>query len=165
MTRKDIKIVQARIKEELANINQLQVELKRKKVFDNQDGLIDDNFFIRGIGSILHDYYVAVENVLKIACSELDENLPEGLNWHMDLLRQASLDLPEIRPAIISKETTNRLDKFRAFRHFFRNVYGFNLDLKRIKELLSILPETTDSFTNDINKFCKALDQLSEKDS
>ena len=162
MTRKDIKIVQARIKEELANINQLQEELKRKKVFDNQDGLIDDNFFIRAVGSILHDYYVAVENVLKIVCSELDENLPEGLNWHMELLKQASLNIPEVRPAIISKETMNNLDKLRAFRHVFRNVYGFNLDLERIKELLKVLPETTDLFVYDINKFCEVLEQLSE---
>ncbi len=102
MTRKDIKVIQARIKEEQNNITELLKELKRKDLFDQQNGLIDDNFFLRGVGSILHDYYVAVENILEIICSELDERLPEGSNWHMELLKQASLEIPEVRPAIIS---------------------------------------------------------------
>ncbi len=158
MTNKDIKIIQARINEELENITQLLKELKRKNLFDEQTGLTDENFFLRAVGSILHDYYVAVENILKVICSELDEKLPEGSNWHMELLKQAALDIPEIRPAIISKKTMVKLDKYRAFRHVFRNVYGFNLDVKRINELLKELPETADLLSNDINRFHELLE-------
>lgn len=162
MTRKDIKVIQARIKEELKNITELLEELKRKNLFDQQSGLIDDNFFLRGVGSILHDYYVAVENILEITCSELDERLPEGSNWHMELLKQASLEIPEVRPAIISKSTLFRLDRYRVFRHVFRNVYGFNLDVKRITELVNELPETAESFLKDISSFCALLDQIEQ---
>ncbi len=41
----------------------------------------------------------------------------------------------------------------------FRNVYGYNLDSDRIKELLLELPETVDLFTEDVKSFMNLLDQ------
>ncbi len=57
-----------------------------------------------------------------------------------------------------SKLTMNKLDKYRAFRHFFSKVYGYNLDSDRIKELLLELPETVDIFTEDVRAFMNLLD-------
>ncbi len=54
----------------------------------------------------------------------------------------------------------DKLDKYRAFRHVFRNVYGYNLDVERIKELLLELPETVDLFTEDIKNFMKLLEDV-----
>ncbi len=159
MTSKEIKVIFARINEELGNISTLMDELEQKQVFIKKESMIDDSFFLRSIGSVLHDFYVAVENTLKIICSEIEEKLPEGSNWHILLLKQASYDIPEIRPAIISKLTLNKLDKYRAFRHIFRNVYGYNLDSDRIKELLVDLPETVSLFTEDVTSFMNLLDQ------
>jgi hypothetical protein len=159
VTSKEIKVVKARIYEELKNISTLAAELQRKNIYRSTDGFIDDSFFLRSIGSVLHDFYVAVENTLKIICSEVDEKLPEGSNWHIMLLKQASYEIPDIRPAVISKHTMDNLDKFRAFRHIFRNVYGYNLDSMRIKELLLELPETVELFTEDVATFLNILDQ------
>jgi uncharacterized protein YutE (UPF0331/DUF86 family) len=160
VTSKEIKVVNARINEELKNISTLTDELKQKKLYQLIDGFVDDSFFLRSIGSVLHDFYVAVENTLKIICSEVDEKLPEGSNWHILLLKQASYEIPDVRPAVISKRTMDNLDKYRAFRHIFRNVYGYNLDSKRIKELLLELPETVELFTEDVLTFMNLLDQL-----
>ncbi len=160
MTPKDIKIIYARINEELDNIAALVDELQRKQLYGESTGIEEDSFFLRSIGSILHDFYVAVENILKIICSEVDENLPEGSQWHMLLLKQASYDIPEVPPAIISKKTMARLDKYRAFRHIFRNVYGYNLDSTRIKELILELPETVDLFTENVKRFKKLLEEV-----
>jgi hypothetical protein len=159
VTSKEIKVVKARINEELKNISTLAAELERKNIYRSTDGFIDDSFFLRSIGSVLHDFYVAVENTLKIICSEVDEKLPEGSNWHIMLLKQASYEIPDIRPAVISKHTMDKLDKFRAFRHIFRNVYGYNLDSRRIKELLLELPETVELFTEDVMTFMNILEQ------
>ena len=160
MTSKEIKVIYARINEELENIATLMDEINQKKLFGDSNGLINDSFFLRGIGSILHDFYVTVENTLKIICSEVEEKLPECSNWHVLLLKQASYEIPEVRPAIISKVTMDKLDKYRAFRHVFRNVYGYNLDAERIKELLLELTETVDLFTEDIKNFMKLLEDL-----
>ncbi len=160
MSSKEIKIIEARINEELDNIHSLISELSDKNLYGEVAGISEDTFFLRGIASILHDFYVAIENTLKIICIEIDENLPEGTHWQLLLLKQASYEIPEVRPAIISKETMRKLDKYRAFRHLFRNVYGFNLESSRIEELLLELPDATDSFKNDLNRFLKLLDQV-----
>jgi len=159
MSSKEIKIIEARINEELDNIDSLTEELSDKNLYGAVADISEDTFFLRGIASILHDFYVAIENTLKIICLEIDENLPEGTHWHLLLLKQASYEIPEVRPAIISKETMRKLDKYRAFRHLFRNVYGFNLESSRIEELLLELPAAIDSFKNDLNRFLKLLDQ------
>lgn len=160
MTSKEIKILFARINEELGNISTLIEELEQKELYQRTDGFLNDSFFVRSIGSVLHDFYVAAENTIKIICSELDEKLPEGSNWHLLLLKQASLDIPGVRPAVISERTTTNLEKYRAFRHVFRNVYGYNLDSKRIRELLLELPETIELFNADVRGFMDLLDQV-----
>lgn len=162
MSPKEIKIIEARINEELDNIDSLISELDEKKLYGEATGIDEDTFFLRGVASILHDFYVAVENTLKIICTEIDEYLPEGTQWHLLLLKQASYEISSVRPPIISKETMRKLDKFRAFRHLFRNVYGFNLELSRINELLLELPAATGSFKNDLNKFINLLEQVEE---
>ncbi len=105
MSPKEIKIIEARINEELDNIDSLISELDEKKLYGEATGIDEDTFFLRGVASILHDFYVAVENTLKIICTEIDEYLPEGTQWHLLLLKQASYEISSIRPPIISKET------------------------------------------------------------
>jgi vacuolar-type H+-ATPase subunit E/Vma4 len=161
MMEKEIKLIKARIEDEIQNIDTLAEELKEKKLFPETSALEADKFFLRSIASILHDFYVAVENTLKTICSEIDEKLPDGPDWHMMLLKQATYDLPGIRPAIISKKTMSQLDKYRAFRHVFRNVYGFNLDPAKLRELLRELPNTIELFKAETQKFIKFLNELS----
>jgi len=36
-------------------------------------------------------------------------------------------DVKDVRPAVISKETSGKLDQYRRFRHLVRNVYATNL--------------------------------------
>ena len=159
MTHKEIEIILARINEELGNISLLMDELKSKRLLGDKDmvSIQGDSFFMRSIGSVLHDFYVAVENTLRIICSEIDEKIPEGPQWHVLLLKQATYEINGIRPAVISKRTAQKLDKYRSFRHVFRNVYGFHLDLSRINELLLELPETVDLFTNDLKCFTQLI--------
>ncbi len=159
MTHKEIEIILARINEELDNISLLMDELKSKGLPGEEDkvSIQGDSFFLRSIGSILHDFYVAVENALRTICAEIDEKVPEGPQWHLLLLKQATYEISGIRPAVISKMTAQKLDKYRSFRHIFRNVYGFNLDSLRINELLQELPETVDLFTNDLKCFIQLM--------
>ena len=64
MTTKEWRLIEARIKEELANISCLLGELERHSVISQADGgrsnlfAIDDRFMLRAIGSVLHDFYV-----------------------------------------------------------------------------------------------------------
>ena len=41
-----------------------------------------------------------------------------------------------MRPAVISESTRARLDAYRSFRHVARNIYTFNLDASKLKQIV-----------------------------
>ena len=167
MTKKEIGLLKARITEELDNINRLTEELVSRGIIsdlkcDEQKILVlsEDSFMLRAIGSIIHDFYVAVENLFELIGIEIDGAIPKGDNWHLQLIKQMTLEIEGIRPFFISRESMLKLDKYRAFRHVFRNVYGFNLDADRLKELLLDLNNTIELLTKDIGQFVKWLEDI-----
>ncbi|MCL5038373.1 MAG: hypothetical protein M1299_00855 [Firmicutes bacterium] len=172
MTRTQVLVLISRIKQELENIDRLQVELASRGLLPHEGGRAvtgeipagtpatfsqGDSFTLRAIGSILHDLYVAAENIFETVARELDQSIPTDPAWHLSLLQQMTLAIPEVRPAVISRETAQRLEAFRSFRHVFRNVYGFNLDSKRLQLLLEALPETISALRRDLNLFAQTL--------
>ncbi|MGB9886110.1 MAG: hypothetical protein ACPLPT_04005 [Moorellales bacterium] len=166
MTRKEVLLLISRLEEELNNIAGLEQELREKGYWPaGRAGSksrapafpAGDTFTLRAIGSVLHDFYVAAENLFQAIARELDEKLPEGPTWHHALLRQMTLTIPGVRPAVLRKETAQRLDDFRAFRHVFRNVYGFNLSAEKLRDLLLRLPPTVAALRRDVEQFIAAL--------
>ncbi len=169
MTTKDMNILKARVKEDLCSMENLLLELREKRIIKDVSNscvvvVDEDSFILRAVGSILHDFYVAVESIFKIISAEIDESVPEGTDWHIKLLKQMMLEITGVRPVVISRETWKKLDKYRSFRHVFRNVYGFNLDSVRLKELLQELPATTVRLNQDIELFIKRLDVITNKE-
>ena len=85
------------------------MELKKNNLLKSRDNetltLSDDSFTLRAVGSIFQDFYVAVENVFEMISREIDESTPQGQDWQIQLLRQMSLDVPKVRPAVIKKKT------------------------------------------------------------
>jgi len=159
MTKKEFLLVQAKIAAELNNIAALEEELAAHGFLAaTPPGKLPafpsgDSFQFRALGSVLHDFYVAVENIFEVIAREIDESLPSGPAWHIALLKQMTLAVPELRPAVIRKATAAKLDQYRAFRHVFRNVYGFNLDSERLRGLLTDFPLTLTALRTDLTAF------------
>lgn len=165
MTRKQFTVVAIRINEELDNVKGLVKELSGRGLVGSKKNIRSalpqgDTFMLRAAGSILHDFYVAVENIFEIVAREIDEILPTDQTWHRKLLLQMVLEIPDVRPPLISKETASKLDEFRAFRHVFRNVYGFNLSADRIVDLLNKLPHTADCLEKEVYDFIKTMKDI-----
>ena len=158
MTSKELKLIEARIKDELVSIQSLLRELEGHSLIGKDTTAAsqlepEESFLLRAVGSVLHDFYVAAENVFEVVARELDEHLPEGIDWHMQLLRQMSVSVRDVRPALLSKSTLQLLDKYRSFRHVFRNVYGFSLDATRLAALVDDLENTSRHFKHDVEAF------------
>ncbi|HOI38581.1 MAG TPA: hypothetical protein PLF11_14520, partial [Bacillota bacterium] len=72
MTQGDYEVLQGRIREELDNVRRLEDELVRGGVLleDARQAVpslaASDSMALRSIGSILHDFYSAAENVFKV---------------------------------------------------------------------------------------------------
>ncbi len=70
-----------------------------------------------------------------------------------ELLEQMAEEIPGVRPAVISAETKTVLNNYRTFRHLARNIYTFNLDLRKLRQLVDDLPNAVDLFCKDLSVF------------
>lgn len=113
---------------------------------------------LRGIGDVVHDFYTGAERIFEKIAPELNGGVPAGASWHRELLQNMTVDLPGIRPPVITEETAHRLDEFLRFRHLFRAVYGFDLEWPRLRSLLERLPAAWQGFRRDVDGFLRFLD-------
>jgi len=123
-----------------------------------------DTFELRAIGTILHDVYQGAENICYRIAKEIDRRVPTGTNWHRSLLDQMSKSITKTRPAVVQAQTVILLEKYRTFRHRFRNIYGFNLDWMQMKPLLDNAPSVIDGFASDIDQFVAFLRLMTGED-
>ncbi len=94
----------------------------------------------------------------------IDGSLPSGANWHQELVRQMTLEIPGVRPPAISEETCLQLDPYRGFRHVVRNVYAYVLDPRRVGELVESLPELIARVREELLRLADALEAIAGSD-
>lgn len=143
----NLKIVELTIKGEFAKLKLLDKE---------KDDLLKgkpSNYTLRAGGSILHDFYTGIEKIFEDIAKEVDRRIPIGEGWHSELLHQMTLDVPGLRPPIISPSTEKKLREYLGFRHLFRKRYGFELEWVRMKKLLLKMPKVTTLVEGEINLF------------
>lgn len=113
---------------------------------------------LRGIGDIVHDFYTGAEHIFEKVATEVDGGVPAGAAWHRELLESMALDLPGLRPPVVTTGTARALEEFLRFRHLFRNAYGFELEWQRIKPLLGRAPGVWSTLDTDVKTFLSFLD-------
>jgi len=120
------------IKIEIENLERLNNEMNELlKKIDKEPGFIE----VRAAGSIIHDFYCGIEKIFERIALSIDKKLPEGENWHSELLSQMAKPCGRKRDAVISKELFENLKEYLRFRHLFRNIYGFELKWDRFKAI------------------------------
>ena len=120
----------------------LQLSDKARKSGD--DGYWD------GVALNLHGFYTGVEHIFEDIARTLENSVPSGSDWHVDLLTQLAGEIEGIRPAVISRETRTCLDEYRGLRHVVRNVYAFNLRSARLHELTIGLKDCFDRVQKEL---------------
>ncbi len=81
----------------------------------------------------LHGWYTALESILERVARVLDQEVPQGVSSHRDLLSQAMCELPGVRPAVLPSPLQVDLLALLAFRHFFRHAYAVDLDAEKLR--------------------------------
>ena len=66
-----------------------------------------------------------------------------------------TLDIPDVRPAVIDAALAEELGAFLRFRHVFRNVYGSLLQAERMRPLEERLPDVLAAFRRQVRAFLK----------
>ncbi|SHI81809.1 hypothetical protein [Desulfofundulus thermosubterraneus] len=122
-------------------------------------GILD----LRALGSILHDFYTAMEDIFELIAGDINGKIPQDSRWHKRLLHLMTLDIPKLRPAVISKELEAQLEDYLRFRNVFRNVYGHQLQWARMSSLIHNLDCTCKKFAQEIEAFRRFLLRLAEQ--
>ncbi|MFX1298115.1 MAG: hypothetical protein ACFFD2_25095 [Promethearchaeota archaeon] len=106
---------------------------------------------LAAISTFLQNTYNGIENLLKRILKFKEILIKKSDSWHKDLL-DISVD-----NQIISMELSEKLDEYRAFRHFSIHGYGILLDKRKLLPLAENLQNLWDEFESQIDLFLTSL--------
>jgi hypothetical protein len=119
----------------------------------SEKDLIVAGYFLSGIYSVIEEIFVKV-------AKEFENKVEDPLRWHVELLSRMALEIEEVRPAIISKQSRDYLDELRRFRHVFRFSYAFELKWEKILLAVKHWQKGKKFIYRDLEKFVVQIDQL-----
>ena len=120
-----------------------------------------DDYYLDGVALNLHGLYSGLERIFELVAEVIDDNKPGGENWHLALLKQMSMEIPKVRPAVISETSFHELNEYRGFRHVVRNVYTLRFDPQKINRLVDKTPEMFNRVRAEILAFSDFLEESS----
>lgn len=142
----------------LAEIKELSQLVNRAKHGWEKAKRGHDDYYLDGVALNLHGFYSGLERIFERIASTIDGNVPDGANWHKELLSQMSIEIPGVRPAIISSETVDMLQDYRGFRHIVRNVYTYHLNPDKMERLINNLDAAHEKMTAELVAFARFLE-------
>lgn len=110
-------------------------------------------------------FYTAIEDLLKQIAKSFENHIDTMSNFHKELLLRMNMEIPKIRPQVISKESFTFLDKLRAFRHFVRHAYDCELEEKELFLIKKKLESEFSVFEKDLEDFRSFVHKLSNTNS
>jgi uncharacterized protein YutE (UPF0331/DUF86 family) len=110
----------------------------------------------------LQQLYTAIEDLFKQIAKVFENEIEDVSTFHKELLMRMSLDVPQIRIAVIGETSFRFLDKLRGFRHFIRHGYDYELDLEELVLLKKKLNKNFASVIADIEHFNQFIASLSK---
>uniref|UniRef100_A0A7C3MIM0 HepT-like domain-containing protein n=1 Tax=Dictyoglomus thermophilum TaxID=14 RepID=A0A7C3MIM0_DICTH len=147
-------LISSRIKNEIIEIEEtIKRAQKAWELIKEEDSL-----YIDSVALNLHNFYSGLERIFSLIAKEIDGKIIETPDWHKELLLQMSIEIPYVRPAIISKELKEKLENYRAFRHVVRNIYAYKLKPEKIRDLITNLPIIWEETKKYLLDFCNFLE-------
>lgn len=111
---------------------------------------------VTALASVLHSFYNGLENIFLSIAKGIDANVPEGAQWHRDLLNQMTTSTPN-RESVLTEEMARRLSDYLGFRHFYRHTYSFFLDWEEMEKLVTPLEEVWGQTRGELWAFLNSL--------
>ncbi len=117
----------------------------------------DDPIRLESVAYQIHNFYNAIEDLLKIVAAHFENQISDTTRWHTVLLQRMSQEIPGIRPRLLSQESYLLLNSLRGFRHFFRHAYGVPIDYEQLLINLNKALQLYPCLEQDLNQFFEAL--------
>ena len=149
-------LLRADIRDEVARLRRAVTDFREAVAGIDLSAAELPSFTKAAIGSYLHSFYTGCEHVFR-SISAFFENELDQVRWHADLLKRMRLEIPGVRPRVLTDALAAELDLYRGFRHVFREAYGFELDWRRLRPLAERLGEVSSETFAQIERFAAEL--------
>jgi hypothetical protein len=147
-------VLAARLANEIQTLNRVvqaaQSQAQKAQSTGDQD-------FYQAAALSLQNYYMGIERIFEEIAKQIDQSMPAGADSHQQLLQQMRLEIPQTRPSVLSTETWEQLNEYRAFRHVVIHRYGFELHPDRVQALVDQLASCHPLLTQDLDRFSQFL--------
>ncbi len=111
------------------------------------------------LADLLDSFYTCLETTF-LRISHFFENKIDKDRWHQDLLDKMRIEIPDIRVAIISGPSYQRLKELLRFRHFRRYYFEMEYDWDKLEFLQKKLLELEALLKQDLERFLEFLKEL-----
>lgn len=154
----DFLVLAGRIRQEVGELENVVARAGRASHVARK-GREDSDLYVDAAALNLHDFYTGLERIFRQIAVTVDRSEPAGQEWHRDLLKQMCIDIPDLRPPVLSPEMCAALDEFMRFRHVVCNVYAFQLDGERVEQLVKGGQELMKRIAAELNEFAAFLER------
>ncbi len=148
-----------------ADINRQTEMIERiyEKIQERSEGYETNVEKMESLAYQLHNLYCAFEDLTRIVADEFENRISERADWHIRLLKRMTEHIPTIRPALFSQGSFPLLDELRAFRHWFRHAYSYEVEPAKLKIVLRKATELRQKYKTDVQQFLQLLSEEDEK--
>ncbi len=140
------------------NAQRLTIERVFTLLNERAEGLHPDNpEKLESVAYQIHNFYGAVEELLKVVAVYCENNISNAAQWHSLLLKRMTQPVEGIRPAVLSLPTYDLLNQLRGFRHFFRHAYGVPLDFEQLQSNVAVVMRMKPLLDADADRLLQAI--------
>lgn len=154
----------AEIRQELDRLGRLTEDIARTWKRRETVAPEDRQALVESTALKLHNFYSGWERIFEKIAKEVNGGVPTTPDWHLRLLRSMSLEIPDVRPRVLSPELVERLVEYLRFRHLVRNIYGSELEEDRLSRLVSALAGLSRDLEEEIRGSLTFLENLGDGD-
>lgn len=148
-----------RIREELVQIEKVVERTLRAWQFFQTSS---DELYTDSVALNLHGFYNGLELLFEMIVTTIDETQLQGAKWHQTLLAQMLVEIPNLRPAVLSEDSRRILNNYRGFRHVVRHTYALQFDAEQLQPLVEKLPEVFTQVRSELLTFATFLESRDE---
>ena len=156
----DLAKLAKRIHTELADLEQVVARCERALA---RAKTTSDELYLDSVALNLEGFYSGLERLLQLIAATIDGKVPQGAEWHKELLEQMSEEMSGQRPAVLSENARTMLERYRGLRHVVRVIYTFRLEPEKLEEHTQALRPTYVVVKTDLDAFAGLLERRSKE--
>ena len=146
MDKKTIAVLRAEMQAQLAEILHIYERLNERRKKRGKAAA-------ESIGFQLHNLYCAYEDLFEMVAERFENHVSDKSKYHIELLKRMTMSIEGVRPFLLSQESFVLLDNLRAFRHFFRHAYAYDLDERKVRIVLSDALKLKKIYHRDMSRY------------